>query len=125
MFKSTREVAAVLGVSPSRLNRAVWEGRLVEPARGPSGSFLWSEADIRRAAWTLLHRDLDDVLAEQPEAQSAATPPLKLDEQEAAIRRAVKDEIAARYGFTNWSDAPEEALRQYQRFLRKRAEAQR
>ena len=63
-YKSTREVARVLGINPSRLSRAVWTGRLQEPQRGPSGNFLWTEKDIRRASWALLHRDLDGLLAD-------------------------------------------------------------
>ena len=47
--------------------------------------------------------------------------PVRLTGEEIAIRQAAKDEIAARYGFTNWNHAPDEALREYQIFLRKRA----
>ena len=65
MFKSTREVAELLGVIPSRISKALWEGRIDRPQRGPSGAFLWTEEDVRRASWVLLRRDLDDVRAEQ------------------------------------------------------------
>ncbi len=65
MFRSTKEVGALLGVLPSRIGKAIWEGRIDPPRRGPSGAFLWADDDIRRAAWILLHRDLDDVLAER------------------------------------------------------------
>lgn len=65
MFRSTREVAELLGVLPTRIGKAVWEGRLNPPQRGPSGAFLWIEEDVRRASWVLLRRDLDDVLAER------------------------------------------------------------
>lgn len=64
MYRSTREVAALLGVLPSRISKAVWEGRLEAPERGPSGAFLWSEEDIRRTCWVLLRRDADAFLAE-------------------------------------------------------------
>ena len=64
-FRSTREVAGLLGMPPGRINRAIWESRLKPPQRGPSGAFLWSELDIRRASWVLLHRDLDIVMAER------------------------------------------------------------
>jgi len=49
-FKSTRQVARLLGILPGRLNTAVWSGRVPEPVRGPSGNFLWQEADVQRAA---------------------------------------------------------------------------
>jgi hypothetical protein len=60
-YMSTRDVAKVLGVNPSRLARALWTGRIQEPQRGPSGNFLWVEADVRRACWVLLRCDLDDL----------------------------------------------------------------
>ena len=60
-FLSTREAARVLGINPSRLSRAVWTGRIQEPERGPSGNFLWTTDDLRRASWALLRRDLDEV----------------------------------------------------------------
>ena len=67
MFRSTRQVAAILGVKPSRIGKAIWEGRLSNPQRGPSGAFLWTDVDIERACWALLHRSLDNVLEEQAE----------------------------------------------------------
>ena len=60
-YRGTRQVAEVLGVSPSRLSRAVWDQRFPAPAKGPGGAYLWMEADIRRASWALLGRDLDEV----------------------------------------------------------------
>lgn len=62
-FHSTRDVAKILGITPSRLSRAVWTGCVDEPQRGPGGAFFWTESDMRRAAWILLHRDLDAVVA--------------------------------------------------------------
>ena len=64
-YRSTRQVARLLGVSVSRLTRSVWEGRVDEPPRGPSGSFLWRREDIERASWALLRRELGDVLADR------------------------------------------------------------
>ncbi|MBA7600492.1 hypothetical protein ES703_07547 [subsurface metagenome] len=61
-FFSTRQVARLLGISISRLSRAVWEGRVNEPFKGPGGSFLWTEKDIEHASWVLRHRSADDVL---------------------------------------------------------------
>ena len=49
----------------------------------------------------------------------------KLTEKEAAIRRTVRERIEAKYSFENWDDAPHEALREFQEFLRKRTEAPR
>ena len=62
MFRSTRDVAVILGIGVSRISKAVWDGRLDAPARGPSGAFLWTEADIQRASWALRRRSADDVL---------------------------------------------------------------
>ena len=55
-FKSTRQVAALLGVSPNKLQRAVWEGRIPEPEKGPGNNFFWTEADINRASKALLNK---------------------------------------------------------------------
>ena len=57
----TKQAAAILGVRPGTLTRAVWEGRVPPPAKGPGGAFVWTEADLRRAAFALLGRDLDEV----------------------------------------------------------------
>lgn len=61
-YRSTREVARMLGVSPSRLARAVWDGRLDPPTKAPAGEYLWTIKDIERASWLLRGRDADDVL---------------------------------------------------------------
>jgi hypothetical protein len=68
-FHSTRDVAKLLGITSSRLSRAVWTRRVDEPQRGPGGAFFWTEADIRRAAWALLHQDLDMVTSGAGEGQ--------------------------------------------------------
>ena len=57
----TKQAAAMLGVRPGTLTRAVWDERMPQPAKGPGGAFLWSEDDVRRASWVLLGRDLKDV----------------------------------------------------------------
>ena len=57
-FIGTKEAAARLQVNPSRLSRAVWEGRLSEPQRAPSGAFLWAEEDLEKAAWVLTRHAL-------------------------------------------------------------------
>lgn len=58
----TKEAASILGVPPSRLARAVYEGRIKpEPAKrpgGPHGIFVWSREDLRRASLVLLKREL-------------------------------------------------------------------
>ena len=61
----TREAAAILGVRPGTLLRAIWEGRLDEPQRGPGKAFIWSDHDLQQAAWLLCHTDLDTVMAER------------------------------------------------------------
>ena len=62
----TRQVAERLGISAYKLSRAIWDGR-IEPAptKGPGGAYVWSEQDIRRAAWRLLRKDLPDVEVEK------------------------------------------------------------
>jgi len=55
---STKEAARRLGVSPSRLSRAVWAGNVQEPTRGPGGAFCWTAEDLERASWALLSRPL-------------------------------------------------------------------
>jgi len=57
----TREAAKRLGVRPGTLTRAVWENRLQQPQKAPGGAYVWSEADLRQAAWVLLRRDLEDL----------------------------------------------------------------
>ena len=54
--KSTKQVAAVLGLAPAKLQRAIWEGRIDAPAKGPGDSFCWTDDDIAKASWALLHR---------------------------------------------------------------------
>lgn len=61
-FRGTREVARMLGLNPSRLARAIWDGRLDAPLKAPGGAYLWTKRDIERASWLLLRRGLDDVL---------------------------------------------------------------
>ena len=56
----TKQAAVILGVRPGTLTRAVWEGRVLPPAKGPGGAFVWTEMDLRRASWALLGHDLDD-----------------------------------------------------------------
>ncbi len=62
MFYSSRQVAKMLGVNPSRLSRAIWDGRIDEPPRGPGNFFLWGEKEIEQASWVLRHKSADDVL---------------------------------------------------------------
>ncbi|MBW8015038.1 MAG: helix-turn-helix domain-containing protein [Planctomycetes bacterium] len=55
-IKSTKQVAVLIGVKPNKLQRAVWEGRISEPKKGPGNSFYWTEADINRASKALLNK---------------------------------------------------------------------
>ena len=66
-YMGTREVAGLLNIRPSALTRAVWENRIGTPEKGPGNAFWWSEKNIRQAAWVLIHRDLDTILAEREE----------------------------------------------------------
>jgi len=49
-FKSTRQVAKLLGIKTGTLERAVWDLRVKPPEKGPSGAYCWFESDIERAA---------------------------------------------------------------------------
>jgi len=66
-YRSTREVARMLGVNPSRLARAIWDGRLDAPAKAPGGAFLWTPRDVERASWLLRGRGAEDILADAEE----------------------------------------------------------
>jgi hypothetical protein len=68
-LRSTRDVARLLRIGVSRLARAVWEGRIDPPAKGPGGAYLWTRRDIERASWALRHRSADDVLPAEGGAQ--------------------------------------------------------
>ena len=63
-FLSTREAARRLGVNPTTLSKAVWAGRVDEPARGPGNARLWTVEDLQKAAWVLRGKDLDSIDAE-------------------------------------------------------------
>jgi len=47
---STAQAARLLGVQPGTLGKALWNGRIPAPPKSPSNTFLWSEADVQRAA---------------------------------------------------------------------------
>ena len=55
-YRSTPQAARIIGVSPSVLSRAVWDGRVRSPQKSPSGSYLWAPDDIERASWVIRHR---------------------------------------------------------------------
>ena len=59
---STREVAAKLDISPQRLYKAVWDGRLSAPPKMLGNSFAWGDDDIDRACRLFHHRDLESFL---------------------------------------------------------------
>lgn len=52
---STRQVAKILELVPDVLHKAIWQGRVKPPQKGPSGNYLWILGDIERASW-VLHR---------------------------------------------------------------------
>lgn len=66
-YRNNREVARMLGVNPSRLARAIWDGRLDPPTRAPGGAFLGTRGDVERASWLLRGRGAEDVMAEAEE----------------------------------------------------------
>ena len=53
---STRQVALLLGVKPAALAKALWDGRIDPPAKGPSGNYLWRVNDIEKASWVMCRR---------------------------------------------------------------------
>ncbi len=61
----TKQAAAILGVRPGTLTRAIWEGRIPAPAKGPGGAYVWSRRDIERASWVLRHCSAANVLPEE------------------------------------------------------------
>ena len=63
-FYGSRQAAKILGIQVHRLQQAVWRGRLPEPARAPSGAFLWSDEDIRNASLTILKKEWDGQISE-------------------------------------------------------------
>ena len=62
-YQNTRQAAKRLGISVSRLARAIWDERFQAPTKGPGGAFIWTDDDLRRASWALLGHDLDEVAA--------------------------------------------------------------
>ena len=62
-FLSTMQVSRILKVTPSRLSRAVWDGRIEAPEKTPSGDFMWTPEDIDRASRALLHRAFRGLVA--------------------------------------------------------------
>ena len=56
---STRQVAVLLEVKPASLAKAVWDGRIDPPAKGPSGNYLWRLNDIEKASWVMRRRAFD------------------------------------------------------------------
>lgn len=53
MLCSTREAARLLDVKPSRLAKAVWDGRITPPPKGPGGVFAWNDLVIQEASMVL------------------------------------------------------------------------
>ena len=51
--RSTRQTAAILGIKPDRLQKAIWQEKVESPQKGPAGNFMWTIPDIERAAWAL------------------------------------------------------------------------
>ncbi len=61
MYRSTKEVAALLGIPVGRLKHSVWDGRVPSP-RKLGGVYAWDDRDVHRASWVLRRRDAEDVL---------------------------------------------------------------
>ena len=55
-FYSTPQVAGLLDIKPDTLQKAIWQGRVKPPMKGPSGQYLWTLRDIEHACWALLHK---------------------------------------------------------------------
>jgi len=52
----TKDVARMLEISLTKLQRALWDGRVNPPVKGPGGAFCWTIEDIERASWVLRRR---------------------------------------------------------------------
>ena len=70
-YRSTKEVAELLGISAGRLKNAVWDGRIPSP-RKLGGVYAWNDRDVRRASWVLRKRDAGDVLTDAGAVQEEA-----------------------------------------------------
>ena len=55
-YLNTKRAAKVLGVKTCTLAHAVWDERIKAPQKGPGGAYIWTEKDIGRASWVLLHK---------------------------------------------------------------------
>jgi len=55
-YKSTPEVAKLLGTSLSRLSKAIYGNKLDLPENGLNGVLLWTDADIERTRRFLGHQ---------------------------------------------------------------------
>jgi hypothetical protein len=54
MYRKTTAVAAMLGVTPDRLNGQIRQGRLKPaPAKDTSGDYIWTDEDIANAKTAL------------------------------------------------------------------------
>jgi len=79
-FYSTRQVAGFLDIKPGTLQKAIWQGRVIPPSKGPSGQYLWTIPDIESASWALRcyesfaqwesKLDSQDALAAKPQRQT-------------------------------------------------------
>jgi hypothetical protein len=49
-YQGTKQVAAEIGVRPTTLLRAVWDGRIPPPPKNSAGDFCWRRIDVCRAA---------------------------------------------------------------------------
>ncbi|MHC4172110.1 MAG: hypothetical protein ACYTBX_15015 [Planctomycetota bacterium] len=64
-YYSSLQVAKMLNIHPSRLSRAVWIGKIEQPAKSPGkGVFLWTRDDINRASLVLRKRDASDIFCD-------------------------------------------------------------
>jgi len=52
-FYNTQTAGRILGIDPNKLHRAVWDNKLKAPAKSPSNTYMWTRADIERAAFVL------------------------------------------------------------------------
>ena len=78
---SSREVSEILGISPGSLNKAVYNGIVVPPAKDRSGRYRWSRLDAHRAAWAMSRQRNYDAW------EAANPPPKQLKQAEAAASR--------------------------------------
>jgi len=57
---STKQMAKLFNLHYSRIVAAIFEGRIMPPAKLGS-SYMWDRLAVEKASWVLRHRGIDDL----------------------------------------------------------------